>query len=101
MDQPCAAYTYEVDYEMHGRDLIDRQAFGAHRAPDGPPAASGLTYELFLDEEGRKISKSVAAPDRGHLRMHLWSRCSTISTRIPSGRAGSTGTWCPAVWTSI
>lgn len=48
-----------VDYEMYGKDLIDSAKVGDRiikalggRAPDG------LTYELFLDGEGQKISKS-------------------------------------------
>ncbi len=48
-----------VDYEMSGKDLIDSvklsnricQVLGAK-----PPI--GFTYELFLDEQGQKISKS-------------------------------------------
>ena len=48
-----------VDYEMSGKDLIDSvrlsgkicRILGAE-----PPTA--LTYELFLDEQGQKISKS-------------------------------------------
>ena len=49
-----------VDYEMSGKDLIDSvtlsskicKALGA-RPPDG------FNYELFLDEKGQKISKSL------------------------------------------
>jgi lysyl-tRNA synthetase class 1 len=52
-------YALGVDYEMSGKDLIDSvklssaivTALGAE-----PPVA--LTYELFLDETGQKISKS-------------------------------------------
>ena len=52
-------YALDVDYEMSGKDLIDSvklssaivRALGAE-----PPAC--LTYELFLDENGQKISKS-------------------------------------------
>ena len=60
-----------VDYEMSGKDLIDSvrisgkiaRALGAR-----PPA--GFTYELFLDENGEKISKS-----RGNgLTMEEWLR---------------------------
>jgi len=48
-----------VDYEMSGKDLIDsvRQATGICRTLGGRPPES-LTYELFLDDRGRKISKS-------------------------------------------
>ncbi|MDJ0824822.1 MAG: lysine--tRNA ligase [Rhodobacter sp.] len=48
-----------VDYEMSGKDLIDSvtQASKICRAlGKAPPEA--LTYELFLDDQGQKISKS-------------------------------------------
>ncbi len=48
-----------VDYEMSGKDLIDSvKASGKIcRALGGTPPA-GFNYELFLDENGEKISKS-------------------------------------------
>ncbi|MXU64608.1 lysine--tRNA ligase [Oceanomicrobium pacificus] len=48
-----------VDYEMSGKDLIDSvtQAKKICRAL-GKPAPETLTYELFNDELGQKISKS-------------------------------------------
>lgn len=48
-----------VDYEMSGKDLIDSvtQASKICRAMDARPPES-LTYELFNDEQGQKISKS-------------------------------------------
>jgi len=48
-----------VDYEMSGKDLIDSmtQSSKIVRALDGRPP-EGFNYELFLDEEGAKISKS-------------------------------------------
>ncbi len=48
-----------VDYEMSGKDLIDSvtQATKICRAL-GKPQPETLTYELFNDEEGQKISKS-------------------------------------------
>lgn len=49
----------QVDYEMSGKDLIDsvRLSSAICRILGGTPPAS-LTYELFLDEKGEKISKS-------------------------------------------
>src|ERR1700759_2688372 len=52
-------YALGVDYEMSGKDLIDSvklssricRLLGSH-----PP--EGMTYELFLDQNGQKISKS-------------------------------------------
>ena len=58
-DWAMRKYALGVDYEMYGKDLIDSAKVGDRiiktlggRAPDG------LTYELFLDGEGQKISKS-------------------------------------------
>ncbi|MFM9976373.1 MAG: lysine--tRNA ligase, partial [Beijerinckiaceae bacterium] len=48
-----------VDYEMAGKDLIDSVKLSSEitRALDAPPP-DGFNYELFLDEQGQKISKS-------------------------------------------
>ena len=48
-----------VDYEMAGKDLIDSVKLSSRiaRALGGEPPA-GFNYELFLDENGQKISKS-------------------------------------------
>ncbi|GHA31412.1 lysine--tRNA ligase [Devosia pacifica] len=48
-----------VDYEMAGKDLIDsvRLAGRIVKALGGNPP-EGFNYELFLDENGQKISKS-------------------------------------------
>ena len=48
-----------VDYEMAGKDLIDSVMLSGKtvRALGGNPPA-GFNYELFLDAEGAKISKS-------------------------------------------
>ena len=58
-DWAMRKYQLGVDYEMYGKDLIDSAKVGDRlikilggRAPDG------LTYELFLDGDGQKISKS-------------------------------------------
>jgi lysyl-tRNA synthetase class 1 len=49
----------DVDYEMSGKDLIDSVAVSGRicRAIGGRPP-EGFNYELFLDENGEKISKS-------------------------------------------
>lgn len=48
-----------VDYEMSGKDLIDSvKLSGAITRILGGKPPSGFTYELFLDENGEKISKS-------------------------------------------
>jgi lysyl-tRNA synthetase class 1 len=48
-----------VDYEMSGKDLIDSVRLSARicKALGGDPP-DGFNYELFLDENGQKISKS-------------------------------------------
>ncbi|CAK7192727.1 Lysine--tRNA ligase [Commensalibacter sp. Nvir] len=48
-----------VDYEMSGKDLIDsvRLSNKICKILGGTPPTN-LTYELFLDEQGQKISKS-------------------------------------------
>ncbi|WP_375288184.1 lysine--tRNA ligase [Sphingomonas sp.] len=48
-----------VDYEMHGKDLIDSSALGGRICQIlGGRKPETLVYELFLDEKGEKISKS-------------------------------------------
>jgi lysyl-tRNA synthetase class 1 len=48
-----------VDYEMAGKDLIDSVQLSSKicRALEGIPP-EGFNYELFLDDQGQKISKS-------------------------------------------
>lgn len=48
-----------VDYEMSGKDLIDSVTLASKicKAIGGTPP-DGFNYELFLDENGQKISKS-------------------------------------------
>lgn len=48
-----------VDYEMSGKDLIDSVKLSSQICKLlGGRAPEGFTYELFLDEQGEKISKS-------------------------------------------
>ena len=49
----------QVDYEMAGKDLIDSVTQSSKICKAlGEPAPEGFNYELFLDENGEKISKS-------------------------------------------
>ncbi len=52
-------YALGVDYEMSGKDLIDSVTLSSKICTilGGQPPIN-LTYELFLDETGKKISKS-------------------------------------------
>jgi lysyl-tRNA synthetase, class I len=48
-----------IDYEMAGKDLIDSvKLSGKICAALGSTPPEGFNYELFLDEQGQKISKS-------------------------------------------
>ena len=53
-------FSYDIAYEMYGKDLIESAKLSGRiiRIMGKPPPA-GLVYEMFLDEDGRKISKSV------------------------------------------
>ncbi len=64
-------YALGVDYEMSGKDLIDSvtQAGKICRAL-GAPGPETLTYELFNDQNGQKISKSKG----NGLSMEEWLR---------------------------
>ena len=61
----------DVDYEMAGKDLIEsvRESSKICRVLDGAPPV-GFNYELFLDIEGKKISKSKG----NGLTMEGWLR---------------------------
>jgi len=53
-------FSYGIGYEMYGKDLIDSAKLsGKITRVMGKQPPTGLFYELFLDEDGRKISKSV------------------------------------------
>jgi len=48
-----------IDYEMAGKDLIDSVTLSSRICKAlGCPPPEGFNYELFLDEQGQKISKS-------------------------------------------
>ncbi|GAB4223664.1 MAG: lysine--tRNA ligase [Kiloniellaceae bacterium] len=52
-------YALGVDYEMSGKDLIDSVKLGSQICRIlGARPPEGFNYELFLDEEAKKISKS-------------------------------------------
>ena len=70
-DWAMRKFALGVDYEMYGKDLIDSAKIGDRiiktlggRAPDG------FAYELFLDGDGQKISKSKG----NGLSMEEWLR---------------------------
>ena len=52
-------FTFDVDFEMYGKDLIESAILSnkiCRSLGKAPP--NGFAYELFLDEKGEKISKS-------------------------------------------
>src|ERR1700722_9324704 len=52
-------YAMGIDYEMAGKDLIDSVKLSSQSCRAlGGTAREGFNYELFLDENGQKISKS-------------------------------------------
>lgn len=53
-------YAFDVDYEMFGKDLIPTAQLSRkiNKAIGGKPPA-GFNYELFLDINGEKISKTL------------------------------------------
>ncbi len=52
-------YALDVDYEMSGKDLIDSVKLSSRICRIlGRQPPEGMTYELFLDHDGQKISKS-------------------------------------------
>ena len=60
-----------VDYEMSGKDLIDSVRLSSAIAKIlGATPPQNFTYELFLDDEGRKISKSIG----NGISMEEWLR---------------------------
>ncbi len=61
----------DVDYEMSGKDLIDSVSAANQIARIlGSTPPEGFNYELFLDEDGKKISKSKG----NGLSMEDWLR---------------------------
>ncbi len=53
-------YALKVDYELYGKDLIDSARLSGQilKVLGGKPPI-GFPFEMFLDEEGHKVSKSV------------------------------------------
>ena len=73
-------YTYEVDYEMYGKDLIDsvRQSSRIVRLMGKQPPV-GLCFEFFLDEEGRKVASSTG---RMGVTVDAWKKYAPIESLL-------------------
>jgi lysyl-tRNA synthetase class 1 len=67
----------DVDYEMSGKDLIDsvKASNKICRVLGGTPPLN-MTYELFLDEHGQKISKSKG----NGVSMEQWFRYGNVNS---------------------
>jgi len=65
----------QVDYELYGKDLIDSARLSGQivRVLGGRPPL-GFAFEMYLDEEGHKVSKSVG---RG-VGVDQWQRYAPI-----------------------
>jgi lysyl-tRNA synthetase, class I len=68
-------YVLEVDYELYGKDLTDSARLSGQilRVMGGRPPL-GFPFEMFLDEAGHKVSKSVG---RG-VTVDQWTRYAPI-----------------------
>ena len=93
-----------VDYEMAGKDLIDLVNLSSRiaRALGSEPPA-GFNYELFLDENGQKISNRRAMGSRSTngwpMRARRACRCSCSRSR--RRQSGSISTSSRATSTTI
>lgn len=68
-------YVLNVDYELYGKDLIDSARLSGQilRILGGKPPL-GFPFEMYLDEQGHKVSKSVG---RG-VGVEQWQRYAPI-----------------------
>jgi lysyl-tRNA synthetase class 1 len=68
-------YVLKVDYELYGKDLTDSARLsGQILRVMGAQPPLGFPFEMFLDEEGHKVSKSVG---RG-VTVDQWTRYAPI-----------------------
>ncbi|HEY6417793.1 MAG TPA: lysine--tRNA ligase [Candidatus Binataceae bacterium] len=68
-------YALKVDYELYGKDLTDSARLsGEILRLLGARAPLGFPFEMFLDEEGHKVSKSIG---RG-VTVEQWLRYAPI-----------------------
>ncbi|MGA7871869.1 MAG: lysine--tRNA ligase [Candidatus Binatus sp.] len=68
-------YVLKVDYELYGKDLTDSARLsGQILRVMGAQPPLGFPFEMFLDEDGRKVSKSVG---RG-VTVEQWTRYAPI-----------------------
>ncbi len=68
-------YTFGVNYEMYGKDLMSSASMSARICAilGGKPPTT-YKYELFLDEKGAKISKKIG----NGISMEQWAKYSPV-----------------------
>ena len=72
-------FSYGIHYEMYGKDLIESAKLSGRICRElGKKPPAGLFYEMFLDENGEKISKSVG---RG-LTVDTWMEYAPIESLL-------------------
>ncbi|CAK0740922.1 Lysine--tRNA ligase [Gammaproteobacteria bacterium] len=72
-------YAFGVDYEMHGKDLLDSASLSSKICAllgAAPPLT--YKYELFLDENGAKISKKIG----NGVSMEQWQRFAPVGSLL-------------------
>ena len=72
-------FVFGIDYEMHGKDLMDSAALSSKicRVLGGKPPLT-YKYELFLDEKGAKISKTIG----NGVSMEQWQAYSPVGALL-------------------
>jgi len=78
VDWPARWHAFGVHYEMFGKDLIESAEVGdlIIQRVFRSKAPTHMFYELFLDEEGRKISKSKGTG----MDAEQWQRYGTLES---------------------
>ncbi len=72
-------FSYGIHYEMYGKDLIESAKLSGRICRElGKKPPAGLFYEMFLDENGEKISKSVG---RG-LTVDTWMEYAPVESLL-------------------
>ncbi len=87
-------FALDVDYEMYGKDLIPTAELSAKivKILGGTPP-EGFNYELFLDHEGRKISKSKG----NGLSVEEWLRYASPEIAVALHAPGAAARQAPAL----
>ena len=79
MDWALRWLAYGVRYEMYGKDLIDSAKLSGKLVRLlGGEAPTGMSYEMFLSEDGKKISKSVGEG----LAVEEWLRYAPLESML-------------------